>query len=165
MINNVVIKVLNRDHGQKVKEYFLSNNIDVSGYDFTDTCEDGSPTCYYGVINDTFGSYEENELFYYVKTIELPSEKTFPRMMWVWNNSTKKHKRMVLHKLDYNMNRPYIALAYVSSEKQAIDILNSNRKSEASVWKFAEEIIEPQIEEMTLKQVCKELGREIKIVK
>ena len=89
--------------------------------------------------------------------IEL--NKTLPKRMNIWdNNFSKKEERIVLYILPDNVNYPVIVVNKVDEEA----FKNGDGYS-TSHYRYCKEL--PQVEEMTLEQVCKELGREIKIIK
>lgn len=75
MIDNVVIKVLSKEHGKKVIEYFKSNGIDTKGMQGNHH-EKISRHCHYGLINGVFSNYTiESVLAKGAKFIELPEEE------------------------------------------------------------------------------------------
>jgi len=62
-MNNIIIKVLNKEHGQKVREYFQSLNLKgvsnverINDYTFEYTNH------YYGIINNNFASWAETNI-------------------------------------------------------------------------------------------------------
>ena len=74
-MDNTVIKVLNKEHGKKVIEYFRSIGIRTSMYEGTCT-EKNDNAHYYGLINDEFRNYSKSDVLAYgVKIIELPEEE------------------------------------------------------------------------------------------
>jgi hypothetical protein len=77
-MKNQVIKVLTREHGKKVIEYWKSKGIDTRGH-LGMICErDGDKCIYYGVIDDVFSNYsikQVNNGFSNVEIIELPEEE------------------------------------------------------------------------------------------
>lgn len=56
-MKNTVIKVLNKEHGKKVIDWFKSQGVDTAGYSGNVTEEDGGTAIYYGVIRDNFSNY------------------------------------------------------------------------------------------------------------
>lgn len=86
-------------------------------------------------------------------------DKTFPRWMMVGNNENEiDNKRIVLCKLPDGAAQPYIVVIGANVENY-----KNGHTYKTATYKYAKEIDEPV--EMTLEQVCKELGREIKIIK
>ena len=81
-LNNTVIKVLNKEHGLKVIEFYKKN-----GYDTGALCGT-SIGLYYGVLNNKFSwyTYSEVEIFDF-KIIELPEEETISCMVHIIKNS------------------------------------------------------------------------------
>ena len=77
----------------------------------------------------------------------------YPKVMEVSEDGNSWHKRVVF----MEKNGKFLAWAAAESIEEA------EHKVHTCVWEFAREIDEP--EEMTLEEVCKELGREIKIIK
>ena len=85
-MNNKVIKVLDREHGKKVIEFFKQ-------YCDTGDLEGTSIGCHYGIINGEFDIWDIDEITEAnAEIIELPEEKAYPRVMMVshdnidWNN-------------------------------------------------------------------------------
>ena len=98
-MKNQVIEVLNKEHGKKVIEYWKSRGVDTTGYCGCANKMDGSIDRFYGVINGEFDNYEEEDVSYYnAEIIELPEEKTFPRVMLVSFDSENWFKRVVFMK-------------------------------------------------------------------
>ena len=89
--------------------------------------------------------------------IEL--NKTLPKRMLIRDvESHSWEERIVLHILPGNANYPVITV-YQCDET----LFKEGKQYDISVYKYCKEI--PQVQEMTLEQVCKELGRKIKIIK
>ena len=96
-MKNQVIQVLDKEHGKKVIEYWKSKGVDTMGMCGSFTKEDGEHSCYYGVINDMFDCFTiEDVRKYNAEIIELPEEKTYPKVMIVSEDGEKWHKRVVL---------------------------------------------------------------------
>ena len=143
------IKVLNEEHGKKVIEY-LESIGGVNGRKYEGRCIG----CYYFIDLSGTISYNYNLPPGYT-AITLPEEKTFPRKMLVWDNIYAiPVERIVITDLGENFQNRYVV--------EAFEPLIDNKKR-VICYNFAKEIPEP--EEMTLEQVCKELGKEIKIIK
>ena len=76
-MNNKVIKVLNMEHGKKVIEFWKKycDTGELLGTDIGN---------YYGIINGEFDSWTFNKILEAdAEIIELPEEKTYPRVMLV----------------------------------------------------------------------------------
>lgn len=93
-MKNQVIEVLDKEHGKKVIEYWKSQGVNTDGYVGGCTLKGCSPFRYYGVINGEFCGYSiEIVKNLNAEIIELPEEKTFPRVMLVsddavvWNQA------------------------------------------------------------------------------
>ncbi len=88
-MNNKVIKVLDREHGEKVIKFFKQ-------YCDTGALRGDNVGSYYGVINGRFGYGDIDEVKNYnAKIIELPEEKTYPRVMLVSDDQIDWKKRVV----------------------------------------------------------------------
>jgi hypothetical protein len=75
-MENTVIKVLTKEHGKKVIEWWKSQGVDTEGYHGTVNEETGGTAIYYGIINGEFGNYFiQNVLKNNAKIIELPEEE------------------------------------------------------------------------------------------
>jgi len=89
--------------------------------------------------------------------IEL--NKTLPKKMLIRDSEEEKWvEGIVLYILPGNAIFP-VVIVNSYDEKSFKD----GNKYYVGVYRYYKEI--PQVEEMTLEQVCKELGREIKIIK
>lgn len=75
-MKNQVIKVLNKEHGKKVIQYWKNKNIDIGYFDKAMSNEEvGDKFIYYGTINKKFGNYNiEYILSTKTEIIELPKE-------------------------------------------------------------------------------------------
>jgi len=161
-MNNTVIKVLNKEHGKEVISFFKDKGVDTLGMKGMVTAQDNLAHIYYGVIAGKFNNWTLYEVKVHdCEIIELPKELEFPRRMLIWNNiGDTKYDRLVLCKLNIGKpDRPYI---FVHKDEESK--LKSGKEYLTFQSKYAEEI-KPITEEMTLEQVCRELGRDIKIVK
>ena len=130
-MGNVMIEVLNREHGKQVIEYFKSQGFDtrdLSGIDIG---------YYYGVINGIFTEIDDlKKIKEDVKVIELPKEykKTFPRVMIVSdypiNEDNPGQKRVVfIYKCE-----KYLAWAGVGTLEEAEKVYCVTN------WKYAKDI-------------------------
>ena len=161
-LNNKAIKILSKEHGQKVKQFLIDNGIDLNGYNFIVSND------YYCISNNKVSNTYCSGFPTQFKLFELPEEKSFPRMMLVWYDyESNAVPRLVLDKSKYNVDYPFIVLCYIDNEVEAFKKFNSGEIMRVGFYKHAKEIEESQVEveEITLEQVCKALGKEIKIVK
>ena len=83
-MNNKVIKVLDREHGKKVIE-FWKQYCDIG------RLEGSIVGDYYGIINGSFNVWSITEVRKNnADIIELPEEKTYPRVMLVSDDDTDR---------------------------------------------------------------------------
>ena len=88
-MNNKVIKVLDREHGKKVIEFFEQ-------YCDTGDLEGTNIGCHYGIINGEFDIWDIDEITEAnAEIIKIPEEKTYPRVMLVSNTESVWAKRVV----------------------------------------------------------------------
>ena len=81
-LNNTVIKVLNREHGLKVIEFYKKN-----GYD-TGLLNGANIGSHYGVLNNNFLWYTDSDVKRFpLKVIDLPEEETNSCMVHIIKNS------------------------------------------------------------------------------
>ena len=157
------IKVLTKEHGAKVISWFRSQGVGTTHYQGTSNEHDRNTFIYYGInkrgefVQYTLDTIKHEKY----EIIELPTELTFPRKMLVWSShKSNAVERIVLwHNTNGNPTHPYLSVLenFESS-------FYSGDKYETILFTHAEEL-KPTIEEMTLEQVCRELGRDIKIIK
>lgn len=160
-LDNTVIEVLTKEHGEKVIAWWKKQGIDTKFKVGDCTKENHDDNRYYGIINGIFDHWIIEQLNYYnAKIIELPTEeKTFPRMMMCWNDENLAFNVYVLF-YDKQLNYQYVGIIEHDVERYK----NGDNNINMCIYKNAKEI-EEQPKEMTLDEVCKELGYEIKIVK
>ena len=100
-LNNTVIEVLNREHGQEVKKFFEANGINTNPWKFSCTKEEQDIKYFYGMVKNEFSSYTLNEVnSANAKIIELPKkeELPLPRYMMCWDrDESNAIKRLVWH--------------------------------------------------------------------
>ena len=138
-MNNKVIKVLNKEHGKKVIEFwkqycdtgrFIGDN--VGGY--------------YGIVDGKFdflGIDKVREAN--AEIIELPKEKAYPRVMLVSNDKTNWAKRVVF------MEKCGVFLTWRNSKT-----LEDAKKEKCSFyWDYAKEL---ETIEITLEEIAKWKG-------
>lgn len=95
-MKNQVIEVLDRGHGKKVIEYWKSKGVDTSDMFGIRTKKAGSIFRYYGIIDGRFDCYSERQAAENnAEIIELPEEKTFPRVMLVSCDAVVWHQAVV----------------------------------------------------------------------
>ena len=138
-MNNKVIKVLDLEHGKKVIEFFKQ-------YCDTGELEGTSIGIYYGIVNGEFGRWttyevEKNN----AEIIELPEEKTYPRVMLVSLDKIDWHKRVVFMK----KIGCYVAWRWAETLEDA------EKEKEIVFWNYAKEI-EPI--EVTLEEIAEWKG-------
>lgn len=121
-MNNTVIEVLNKEHGQEVKNYWESRGVDVDGFSFRISRESeneygyGYEYRYYGIIDCVFGNYSLDEVkASNAKIIELTELKTpeqlpIPRMVLVSDPELKEweKKELLADLTKYNVEFPYV---------------------------------------------------------
>lgn len=145
-MKNQVIEVLNKEHGKKVIEYWKSIGVDTKY--FVGFCTKGSflgsETRFYGVIDGKFGNYTEEYVSYCnAEIIELPEEKTYPRVMMVSFNSKNWVRRVVFME---KCGR-YLAWENAKTVEEAENQVNS------VAWRFAKDIEEPKEFTITLSDI------------
>ena len=143
-MKNQVIEVLNKEHGKKVIEYWKSKGVDTG--DVFGGCNkaDNDLFRYYGLINNYFSGYSiEYCKSFNAEIIELPEEKTYPRVMMVSFDSENWHKRVVFMK---KCGR-YLAWDNAETVEEAENQVNS------VAWRFAKDIEEPKEFTITLSDI------------
>lgn len=155
-MKNQVIKVLNLEHGEKVIQYWKNRGVDTRQHMGSKTEDTRCSYIYYGVIDGKFNNYDLDMVNYHnAEIIELPNGALpIPRMVLVCDYENEDienwYERELLADLsEFGIDFPYICRC-------------SDIDDDVNEWKYMKEI--PQVEEMTLEQVCKELGRKIKII-
>ena len=137
--NNTVIKVLNKEHGKKVIEWWKKQGVDTSDYGGLITEADGGLTFYYGVFDDWFNNFSlEFVIKNKIKIIQLPSETEYPKLMWVSDDIEffHKYKRVVF------MEKCGRFIAWSSTSE------NVEKVSNCSTWEYAKDIEEEVVEEI-----------------
>ena len=137
-MNNKVIKVLDREHGKRVIEFFKQYcNTggfvgDIVGY-------------YYGIIDGKFHFWEPDELRNNAEIIELPEEKTYPRVMMVSDDKMTWGKRVVF----MEKCGGYLSWLFAETLEETEKIVGT------SFWKYAKEIEPIQV---TLEEIAEWKG-------
>ena len=138
-MNNKVIKVLDREHGKKVIEFFKQ-------YCDTGRLEGIRNGFYYGLINGEFDIWDVDEVREAnAEIIELPEEKTYPRVMLVSLGKKYWFKRVVF------MEKCEGFLAWSRSET----LEAAENEKDTYFWRYAKEI-EPI--EVTLEEIAEWKG-------
>ena len=139
-MNNKVIRVLNRRHGRRVIEYFKQycNTVGLEGI---------SVGCYYGIINGEFYIWTIDKIRKNnAEIIELPEEKTYPRVMLVSDDNVIFDSQRVVF-----MEKCGGFLAWANAKT-----LEEAKKETGTIfWKYAKEI-EPI--EVTLEEIAEWRG-------
>lgn len=133
-MENQVIEVLDREHGEKVIEYFKSLGIYRGYREGICSRQKANSTRFYGVINGKFSNYSLNELPNNTHIITLPPE--YPKVMYVWNYGSDTPKKRVVF-MEKNGNY----LAWTNSETFSA----AEKCSNVSYWTYAKDI-EPEPE-------------------
>ena len=140
-MNNKVIKVLNKEHGRKVIEFFKQ-------YCNTYTLIGDNIGAYYGIINGEFDHWGIDKVVEAnAEIIELPEaeEKAYPRVMLVSNDNKNWHKRVVF------MEKCGVFLTWRNSKT-----LEDAKKEKCSFyWDYAKEL---ETIEITLEEIAKWKG-------
>ena len=140
-MKNQVIEVLNKEHGRKVIEYWKSKGVDTGDVNGSCNKADNDKFRYYGFINNRFGGYGiEYCKDFNAEIIELPEEKTYPRVMMVSEDGEKWHKRVFL----MYKNGRYLAWNCAETFEEA------EKKMNLTSWRFAKDIEEPKEITITL---------------
>ena len=138
-MNNKVIKVLDEEHGKKVIKFWKQ-------YCNTSVMRGDTVGSYYGVINGRFDFWDIDELKNYnAEIIELPEEKTYPRVMLVSDDKIKWYKGVVFMK----KNGGFLAWEFAETLEEAEKIVGTG------FWMYAKEIDPIQV---TLEEIAKWKG-------
>lgn len=154
-MKNIVIEVLNPEHGKKVIEYFKSLGVNTG--DFTGlSTKKVSPYHYYGVIHGRFSNYCLSDVkIYGAKVITLPEENTYPKVMYVSNRPISLKNTSDLKKRVVFMEKNDKYLAWINAETlEGAEKINST-----SAWNYALDIPkEPVVKEITIEEIAKLLN-------
>ena len=143
-MKNQVIEVLNREHGRRVIEYWKSKGVNTSVMMGVRTKKGGDLCRYYGVVDGCFECYTERQAAENnAEIIELPEEKTYPRVMMVSFNEVKWYKRVVF------MKKCGRYLAWNNAET----IQESESVWGQTAWDYAKEVEEPKEITITLSDI------------
>lgn len=156
-MNNQVIEVLNKEHGQEVKKYWESRGVDTTRYNFIFTRENKGESRYYGVINGKFGCYTPHFIAWnncqIIESLEqeTPEQLPIPRMVMVRNLDNKSwNKRELLADLtQYNVDKSFICRA--------------NTGDNPIPWRYMKEVHQEITKDEAEKMLSELKGIEIKI--
>ena len=137
-MNNKVIKVLDREHGKKVIEFWKK-------YCDTKILRVDNIGSYYGIINGIFDFLTIDEMRYNVEIIELPEERAYPRVMLVSDDKITWGKRVVF----MEKCGGFLAWGFAETLEEA------ETKTSTTFWKYAKEIEPIQV---TLEEIAKWKG-------
>lgn len=140
--NNCAILVKDKEHGKKVIEWWKKQGVYTRGYT---GCE---INWYYGLFDGLFDydlSLPEG-----VKIIELPQEDVYPKLMWVSDRAdfSDKIKRVVF------MKKCNIYLAWHRAES----FEGAEETTNVTTWKYAKDVEEEQIVELTIEDISNGKG-------
>ena len=139
-MENKVIKVLDREHGKKVIEFWKK-------YCDTRSRVGGAIGDYYGIINGKFDNWTIDEVrICNAEIIELPEEKTYPRVMLVSDDNINWDDRRVVF-----MEKCGGFLAWSGAET----LEEAENETDTVFWKYAKDI-EPI--EVTLEEIAEWKG-------
>ncbi len=139
-MNNKVIKVLDKEHGKRVIEFWKQ-------YCDTKDLEGTKIGFYYGIINGQFSVWilstvqERN-----AEIIELPEEKTYPRVMLVSDNNIDFNNQRVVF-----MEKCGGFMAWVLAK----NLEEAENETNTRFWKYAKEV---ETVEVTLEEIAKWKG-------
>ena len=138
IMNNKVIKVLNREHGKKIIEFFKQ-------YCDTRELEGNSIGDYYGIIDGKFDFWCSDEIAN-AEIIKLPEEKAYPRVMLVSDDSIRwKNRRVVF----MEKCGGFLAWANARTFEEA------EKEKDTYFWNYAKEL---ELIEVSLEEIAKWKG-------
>ena len=138
-MDNKVIKVLNEEHGKRVIEFFKQ-------YCNTGGLEGTVIGYYYGILNGKFNAWDIDKVRESnAEIIELPEEKTYPRVMLVSHDNKIWDKRVVV----MAKCGGFVVWKYAQTLEEA------EKETGTMFWKYAKEF-EPI--EVTLEEIAEWKG-------
>lgn len=150
-MKNQVIEVLDKEHGKKVIKYFQSIGVDTRRLKGNVSAANSRVFRYYGVIDGKFANYSLCKVKDAgAEIITLPEEKAFPREMLVSDRnsiSTAEQRVVIAHKCG----------VYISW-KFAKTIAEAENATGTCAWKYAWELEEAPIYELTKQEIANRLG-------
>lgn len=155
------IEIQTPEMGRKVKSLVEKSNIDSREVNFINNRTNNGKYRFYYFDGESFKAtyFERVENFTPITCRDLENIlRPFPRKMLVSKDNKRFYERLVLTRIEKSeFNVGGYIYKYIPSNSKVI------QGTDLNICRFAKEIDE--VEEMTLEQVCKELGREIKIIK
>ncbi len=160
-MKNQVIEVLDMEQGKKVIEYWKSIGVDTLGMSGSQTKKGDYLWRYYGVIDNCFDVYSERQAAENnAEIIELPEEKTFPRVMLVSNKPIKGSndgiKQLVISIVDG------IAISVGGTQYGREQYYQDLKEEKANPifrlypWRYAKEL--PEKVELTKSEIAEKFG-------
>lgn len=150
---NKVIKVLTKEHGKKVIDWWKNQGVDTRDLRGEITEENDCMCIYYGVIKAVFNNYDYKTVLENNATIITLDE--YPKLMYVRNDECDKFVKRVVF---MEKNGKYLAWAYAESLEEA------NQAMGTATWSYAKDIEEEkeQIVELTIEDISNGKGVGIK---
>lgn len=152
-LDNIVVEVLNKEHGKKVIDFFKNKGVNTRNCDGTCNREDGHINRYYGIIDNRFSFHALAKVDRYnarIVTLEelIESTNVYPKVMWVSNfaDFRAQRKRVVFAK----KANEYIAWQAAETIEEAENV------TICSGWKYAKDV-EPEvspIKELTMQEIA-----------
>lgn len=143
IMDNTVIKVLDREHGKKVIKFF-KQYCDTGELDGTDI------GIYYGIINGEFDRWTTEEVIKHnAEIMELPQAKTYPRVMLVSDDNKNWDNQRVVF-----MEKCGGYLAWCAAET----LEDAEKEIGTYFWKYAKDIEYIEYIEVMLEEIAKWKG-------
>lgn len=150
---NKVIKVLTKEHGKKVIEYWKKQGVNTGDLRGEITEENDCICIYYGVINGVFSNYTYSMVL--ENNAEIVTLDEYPKLMYVRNDECDKFVKRVVF---MEKNGKYLAWVYAESLEEA------DKTTGTASWNYAKDIEEEeeQIVELTIEDISNGKGVGIK---
>lgn len=157
-MKNEVIKVLNLEHGQEVKKYWINRGINLEGLAFTNTEEKGSSHPYYGIIGGKFSVYGLAEIRKGdAALIELPKHK---KVLVRMNKGCEWKERYLIHDLGEKAVSRYLCVQALFKDEYLMGIRYH--------WKAWTEMKEIESKKISLEEaekiIKKQTGETVEII-
>lgn len=150
---NKVIKVLTKEHGKKVIEYWKNQGVNTGDFIGNSNEKNNDIYIYYGIINGIFDNYNYNTVL--EKNAEIITLDEYPKLMHVRNDECDKFVKRVVF---MEKNGKYLAWIYAESLEEA------DKTTDTASWKYAKDTEEEkeQIVELTIEDISNGKGVGIK---